>query len=47
MDAFTKHKVRKAMRANPDLPVKFIIAAIRASQQIKEAIGYSRRYKQT
>lgn len=36
MDEFTKRKVRQAMRDNPDLPVKFVIAAIRDKQ-----VGFS------
>lgn len=33
MDEFTKAKVRRAMRNNPDLPVRFVITAITQSQQ--------------
>lgn len=33
MDEFTKRKVKRAVRENPDLPVKFIIAAIRSKQK--------------
>lgn len=33
MDEFTKKKVRRAIKQNPDLPVKCIISAVRALQQ--------------
>ena len=32
MDEFTKRKVKRAMKQNPDLPIKIIIKAIRAMQ---------------
>lgn len=36
MDEFTKKKVRRAIRDNPDLPVRFIISYIRSVQRYKE-----------
>ena len=47
MDEFTKKKVRRAMKDNPDLPVRFIITYIRSVQQFKDVsnVRFNRKSK--
>ena len=43
MDEFTKKKVRRAMKDNPDTHIRFIIAYIRSKQNPSNVSKFKRR----